>query len=167
MRHTMQLVVMALLCTGCAGRLSPAKVDLRRIDAPGLARLLQEHRGRVVLVDFWATWCAPCLALLPHTAELQRRYGSRGLVVITVSLDRLDDEASVRNVLAKNGVAGENWLSTYGVGSAAFTAFEIANGALPHLRLYDRQGALRHSFASGSRDIDLKEVERTVERLFE
>jgi thiol-disulfide isomerase/thioredoxin len=160
-------VAILLLLASCDDRPPATEVHLSRIDAAGLVRLLHEHRGQVVLVDFWATWCAPCLALLPHSAELQRRYGNRGLTVVTVSLDTATDEGIVRNILAKKGAASENLLSTYGGGSAAFSAFKITNGALPHLRLYDRQGNLHRTFATGARDIDARQIERAVEELIE
>ena len=48
-------------------------------------RLLSAYRGQVVLVNFWATWCAPCLQELPDLNQLQARYGDQGLVVLTLS----------------------------------------------------------------------------------
>jgi cytochrome c biogenesis protein CcmG/thiol:disulfide interchange protein DsbE len=55
---------------------------------------LAAFRGKVVLLDFWATWCAPCLKEIPHFVDLQNRYRDRGLQVIGISLD--DEAAPVR-----------------------------------------------------------------------
>jgi thiol-disulfide isomerase/thioredoxin len=48
---------------------------------------LSSYRGRVVLLDFWATWCVPCRAEIPHFVELQQKYGDHGLQIIGVSMD--------------------------------------------------------------------------------
>lgn len=48
---------------------------------------LAQYRGKVVLVDFWASWCAPCRRSFPWLNEMQRKYGERGLVVIGVNVD--------------------------------------------------------------------------------
>jgi peroxiredoxin len=48
---------------------------------------LSAYRGKIVLLDFWATWCGPCLEEIPHFIELQNKYGDRGLQVIGISMD--------------------------------------------------------------------------------
>ena len=48
---------------------------------------LSDYRGKVILLDFWATWCAPCQEEIPHFVEWQRKYGGRGLQVIGLSMD--------------------------------------------------------------------------------
>ncbi|MBU4273459.1 MAG: TlpA family protein disulfide reductase [Planctomycetes bacterium] len=159
-----------LVCSAC-GRGSRPKplpeAPLREIDAPALNRLLEKHRGDVVLVDFWATWCGPCVELLPHTVELHDRFRALGLVVVTVSLDDPDQQPAVRRLLARYGATTQNFLARYGVGPEAFAAFGIADGALPHLRLYDRQGNLLRTFAAGDAPIDPREVERAVRDMFQ
>lgn len=52
---------------------------------------LSSYRGKVVLLDFWATWCVPCRAETPHFVELQRQYGDHGLQIIGVSMDDSPD----------------------------------------------------------------------------
>ncbi|HYM79035.1 MAG TPA: TlpA disulfide reductase family protein [Candidatus Dormibacteraeota bacterium] len=52
---------------------------------------LSSYRGKVVLLDFWATWCVPCRDETPHFVELQRKYGGQGLQIIGVSMDDSPD----------------------------------------------------------------------------
>jgi peroxiredoxin len=59
-------------------------------------------RGRVVLIDFWATWCEPCQAEIPHFVEFQKRYQQRGFQVVGISMD--DTAGPVRDFCRKFGV---------------------------------------------------------------
>ena len=78
-----------------------------------------DFRGRPVLLDFWATWCVPCRASMPHLDVIQARYREQGLVVLGVSVDdeppvavrRYADRLGVRFRLA---MASENVLGDYG-----------------------------------------------------
>lgn len=59
-------------------------------------------KGKVVLVDFWASWCGPCKESFPAMEELQSRFGGKGLVVVAINLD--DDTATMNNFLKKHPV---------------------------------------------------------------
>lgn len=62
-----------------AGALAP---DFASLDVQGRERRLSEWKGKVVVLDFWATWCGPCVSSLPHTQEVARRYKDQGVVII-------------------------------------------------------------------------------------
>lgn len=54
---------------------------------------LEQYRGKVVVVDFWASWCTPCRQSFPWLNELQAKYGQRGLVIVGVNVDRNREDA--------------------------------------------------------------------------
>ena len=65
--------------------------DLTLAQLDGAPLTLSSYRGKVVLLDFWATWCVPCRQEIPHFVELQERYRDRGLQIIGVSIDDSPD----------------------------------------------------------------------------
>jgi thiol-disulfide isomerase/thioredoxin len=124
-----------------------SKLDLRPVDRKGLDAVIAGHKGKVVLVDYWATWCLPCVEQLPHTFELAGKYRDRGLDVITVSCDEPSDASRVAEFLSTKGADGAtNLISQFGGSSRTMEEFEIASGAVPYNALYDRSGQMRKTF---------------------
>jgi peroxiredoxin len=109
--------------------------DFTLYDADGQRVTLSEFRGRVVLLNFWATWCPPCLKEIPWFMEFQRTYEGRGLVVLGVSMDEHGWDA-VRPFIARQQVnyrimAGEDELAARFGGIAALpTSFIIGRDGL-------------------------------------
>jgi thiol-disulfide isomerase/thioredoxin len=134
----------------------PNPVTVTIVDRAGYDAAIAKLRGKVVLVDFWATWCLPCVEQLPHTLELGRRLGDRGLVVVTVSCDELKESDSLAKILATHNADGAtNLMSKFGGSSTTMETFEIDGGAVPFYKLYDRKGELRQSFGgTASGEID-------------
>jgi thiol-disulfide isomerase/thioredoxin len=92
MRSSLVLCLALLSCSG--SRPVPSSAPLANVAAPGLdgkTVRIEDLRGRVVLLDFWATWCEPCRESLPFYADLQRELGPQGLTIAAISIDA-DDE---------------------------------------------------------------------------
>ena len=66
----------------------PIAPDFKLKDLDGNSFSLSETKGKVVILDFWATWCPPCRMEIPHFKELYQRYKRKGLVIVGVALDR-------------------------------------------------------------------------------
>ena len=136
------LVCMAAAFSGCGSRTardeagkgavagSPpavfAPVQLTTVDRAAFDATIAKHRGKVVLVDFWATWCGPCVEQLPHTIELGRKLADRGLAVVTVSCDDPAESDRVAEFLrSKDASVATNLISQFGASPQSMEAFEI------------------------------------------
>ena len=86
--------------SGTARSLAP---DFTLRDLNGESFRLSDMKGKVVILDFWATWCPPCRAELPHFQALHREYAGKGLVIVGISLDSVG-AAGVKAFIEANGV---------------------------------------------------------------
>jgi cytochrome c biogenesis protein CcmG/thiol:disulfide interchange protein DsbE len=73
--------------TNVSGGNHPVAPAFLLTDLNGRRLELSNYRGKVVLLDFWATWCAPCRTEIPHFVELQKQYGTQGFQVVGISMD--------------------------------------------------------------------------------
>jgi thiol-disulfide isomerase/thioredoxin len=119
----------------------PAVADPAIIDVAGYRQLLVKQRGKVILVDFWATWCEPCRALYPIINDLAKQYGPQGLVVIGVSLDDDGEITLVRRFLARHQPVFVNYRKRPGKEEEFINGVNPKwSGAIPADFLYDREG---------------------------
>ncbi|MBU1693047.1 MAG: redoxin domain-containing protein [Verrucomicrobia bacterium] len=98
---------------------------------------LADHKERVVVLDFWATWCPPCLTMLPHMAALADDYKDKDVVFLGVSRDRPADKDKIAPVLAEHKVAYPSGLDLQGLG------VDYAVGAIPCIVLIGRDGKVQ------------------------
>jgi thiol-disulfide isomerase/thioredoxin len=133
-----------------------------------LADWIAKHHGKVVLVDFWATWCGPCVKEFPHLVELSNKHRDAGLAVISVSMNEPKDRPSVLAFLERQKADFENLLPEYGAGSKFLEAFDL-RGDVPFYKLYDSKGVLRFSFSDDPSGIEncetIEKIDSRVEAL--
>jgi peroxiredoxin len=134
-----------------AGKPAPA-FTLQTLDGRGVS--LAEYRGKVVLLDFWGTFCPPCVAALPRLQSLHAKHAARGFAVVGVTVD--DRPALVRKATAQAKV-------TYPIVQATpqvWSAYKV--NALPSLVLVDRDGRILQRFGG---ETDHATIEAAVEKV--
>jgi thiol-disulfide isomerase/thioredoxin len=120
---------------------------------------LSNYQGKLVILDFWASWCGPCKASMPVLESLAKRYKDRGLVLLGLSVDRNPDTA--RQFLADNGYTDlvALWESPAAAPMAAHTLYRIRG--IPHTFIIDRNGIVL--FAGHPARLSVADLERWLQ----
>ncbi len=130
------LISIAALLAAAASAAAPAPdFTLQTLDGPALR--LAEQRGQVVLVNFWASWCAPCKVEMPHLNALADKYRGSGVLLVGINVD--DDPKKAAAEAHKLGINFPVLLDTAKTVSRAYKL-----DAMPTTVLVDRDGQLRH-----------------------
>jgi thiol-disulfide isomerase/thioredoxin len=114
-----------------------------------------KYKGKVVLVDFWATWCGPCVAELPNVKEAYAKYHDKGFDVIGVSLD--ERRVALDDFLEKNEIP---WTQLHEEGGPNKLAAHYGVNAIPFMALVGRDGKVISIEARG------RDLHRELEKLF-
>ena len=131
---------------------------LRSVDGPNLR--LQEQRGRVVLVNFWATWCGPCRQEMPHLNRLYEKYRSSGFVLLGVNVD--DDQRNAVGVASKLGLTFPVLLDT---DKKVSQLYDLS--AMPATVLIDKDGRVKYlhrGYQSGYEDTYDKQIREMLKQ---
>jgi thiol-disulfide isomerase/thioredoxin len=108
---------------------------------------LDQSNGQVVLIDFWATWCIPCLKELPHLKQIAKDFAGQPLVILSISWD--EDPQAWKDFIAKNGMT---WPQYHDADHHLGQLFEIEG--LPTYFTIDSDGVLTSVSLGGDSDID-------------
>ncbi len=129
--------------------------DFTLTDFSGKKFTLSQYKGKVVLLDFWASWCVPCQAEIPKFIEWQKKYGEEGLQVIGVSMD--DNEKTARKFV-------ERLKPNYPIAMGNAKLGEAYGGilGLPANLIISRAGRVRAKYV-GATDLDALEREIQVQ----
>jgi thiol-disulfide isomerase/thioredoxin len=124
-------------------------------------------RGRVVLLEFWATWCQPCEEMIPTLERLDHEYAARGLVIIALTRHYLayqgaDEEQAKELELIQNYIDKHGIKFPVGIAEDERTQDLYGASGLPSLVLVDREGTVRYSYGNGQDDQFKRLLERCL-----
>ena len=156
MRWILASLLFCSLGAGAQNKLTP-------VDEGAYQKLLAANKGKVVLVDFWATYCTPCRAETPKLVALASKLSARGLQLITVSADEPEQEAAAVKFVADQHVPGPAYIRKAKDDDKFINFVDPKwSGALPALFIYDRTG---HKVRSFFGETPVKDVEAAVVKL--
>ncbi len=136
---------------------------LTAVTEASYAKLIAAQKGKVVLVNFWATYCVPCRAEMPALVKLQQKYGSKGLLLMTISADEPEDESRALQFLTTTKVPAPQYLRKAANEDSFIQAVDAKwSGALPLSVLYDKAGKKVKVLVG---EADLKALEALIQKL--
>jgi peroxiredoxin len=117
-----------------------------------------DYKGKVVLVDFWATWCGPCMQGIPCIQRLHEKYKDQGVAVLGVNRDKRADESLVRKTLERKSLTFGQVMDAEGVIAKAYKI-----SAIPATFLIDKQGIIRAvhiGYGPGGEQLLAREIDK-------
>ncbi len=134
-----------------AGQAPRAQLSLRSIDGQHVR--LSDYRGKVVVLNFWATWCVPCAAEIPMLVQAEKYYNPKGVVFIAASVDDRKSKKSVPNFVNKYHVSFPVWMD-----ATTRDLLKLGMGAaVPATAFLDQEGRIVARVEGQMREGDLRE----------
>ncbi|MEO0090110.1 MAG: TlpA disulfide reductase family protein [candidate division WOR-3 bacterium] len=141
----------------CGGKRVRQPLDFQLENLNGEQVNLKNHQGKVILLDFWATWCPPCRAAIPHLINLYEKFGDRNFIIFGIGLDEKEllinmrDEMNIKYPI----LIGNNEIAKY---------YQIQ--AIPTLVLLDKNGKIYYKEVGFSEE-GVKKLESKISELLE
>lgn len=164
-RISLAAVVLSAFALAAPGAWSAAPAaGVSSLDGSALKKTLQEQKGKIVVLNVWATWCEPCVAEFPDLVKLHKTYKDKGVAVIAASVDEPSDKAEVEDFIRRNGAEFPVYIRK--AGSVEKFIDPIAknwSGAVPMTLIYGKDGKLSGKPHIGLRTFD--QLQRAIDPL--
>lgn len=144
MRRLLASLAAVTTLAGCSGAAETQPVKLVPISHAQWTQILPSLRPDIVVVDLWATWCAPCIERFPHMVAMHHRYAGRGVRFVSMSLEDREDTGAIAGAERFLG-AQEASFANYRMDENILDAFDkLELGTIPAVLVYGRDGRERY-----------------------
>lgn len=154
-RNAAVLALGVLLC--CLSISAFAAKNLRKLslrDLNGAKANLRDFQGKIVVLNFWATWCGPCKEELPRLAEMARQYSDQRVAFVLISVDDVKKLSVVRDYVAQHQITLPVWVG----GSTDMLNNFSGTDIVPATLIVDENGEIVRAINGEAREEDIKEV---------
>jgi len=137
-------------------------IDIQVVKFDGLEKAIAAAKGKVVVVDFWATFCIPCKKEFPNLVQLHKQYGPEKIACMSVTVDDPEDKDKALRFLNQQKATFANFLLDE---PAEAYQKRYKFGAVPCVKVYGRDGKLVESFTAEAKELTYKDVRKVLEPL--
>jgi thiol-disulfide isomerase/thioredoxin len=134
--------------------------EIAGVDLDGRAMKLSEHRGKVVLLGFWATWCGPCMRMIPHERDIAKRLEGKPFVIVGVNAD--DDLKAATDAVVKHGITWRSFRDKSNKNARSISEEWMVG--FPTFYLIDQEGIIRKRWIG---DQPPEEMNSSIDQLLE
>jgi len=163
-RKLARIALIAVVFSAPTTRAGDPEVDLKVVKLDALNEAVAKHKGKIVVVDFWATFCIPCKEEFPNLVKLHRERARDGVVCVSVTVDDPDDKAAALKFLRQQKATFQNFLLDE---SPEKYQKHFGFGAVPVVLVYGKDGKLVKKFNGDKPEnaFTYKDVRKLVESL--
>lgn len=157
----MKIAFLTIISVFCLAAAPPVK--LQPLDEVAYAKTIAAKKGKVLLVNFWATWCEPCRKEMPELAKMAASLKAKGFELVTISADEPEDEKAAIAFLVKAGIPDPAFLKRVKNDDKFIGSIDPKwSGALPALILHDKTGKKVKTWVG---ETDLKALQAEINKL--
>ncbi len=158
-RYAVLIILITAMLAGCTEKRAAtggtAASDFTLQDLNGNSVRLSDYKGKVVIIDFWATWCPPCRASIPGLEKIYKTYKDKGLVILAISLDQGEWD-SVKSFSAEYGITYPVLKGTEDVSDA----YQVRT--IPLILVLNKEGKISKRYLGFGNDEDLEDYIKSI-----
>ena len=137
------------------------KIEIKDIKIPALEAALAKHKGKIVVVDFWATFCLPCKKEFPNLVKLHQELGDN-VICVSVTVDESEDRDAALKFLTQQKATFANYLLDE---PPAKYQKHFGFGAVPCVLVFGTDGKLAKKFTADNEEFSYKDVRKLIDSL--